>query len=46
MPDAVDWDVHKNTIVACVLISGPDGLVQRHLRTFGTKTADLLALGD
>ena len=39
-------DVHKKTIVACVLVSEPDGLVKRQLRTFGTMTADLLALGD
>jgi transposase len=39
-------DVHKKTVVACVLISEPDGLVKRELRTFGTMTVDLLALAD
>lgn len=39
-------DVHKNSVVACVLITAPDGQVQRHMRTFKTMTADLLALGD
>jgi transposase len=39
-------DVHKKSIVACVLISEPDGVVNRPLRTFGTMTVDLLALGD
>ena len=39
-------DVHKKTISACVLVTRPDGAVQRRLRTFGTMTADLLALSD
>ncbi len=39
-------DVHHKTVVACVLIAAPDGAVQRRVRTFGTMTADLLALGD
>jgi transposase len=33
-------------VVACILITAPDGSVQRHLRTFSTMTADLLALSD
>ncbi len=39
-------DVHKRTVVACVLVTHPDGTVQRDVRTFGTMTADLLALSD
>ncbi|MDP9353421.1 MAG: IS110 family transposase [Chloroflexota bacterium] len=39
-------DVHKKTVVACVLITRPDGPVEKRLRTFGTMTADLLALSD
>ena len=39
-------DVHKNSVVACVLITELDGQVERHVRTFKTMTADLLALGD
>lgn len=39
-------DVHKRTVVVCVLISQPDGTLQREVRTFGTMTADLLALSD
>ncbi len=39
-------DIHKKTVVACVLLTQDDGTVQRHVRTFGTMTADLLALGD
>jgi transposase len=39
-------DVHKKTVVACVLITGLDGGVERQLRTFNTMTADLLALDD
>jgi transposase len=39
-------DVHKRTVVACVLVTAADGTVRRHLRTFGTMTPDLLALAD
>jgi transposase len=39
-------DVHKRTVVACVLVTHPDGTVERDIRTFGTMTADLLALSD
>jgi len=38
-------DVHKDTVVACVRITGKDD-VQEHLHTFGTTTAELLALAD
>ena len=37
-------DVHKKTVVACVLITHPDGTVQQRVRTFATMTPDLLAL--
>lgn len=39
-------DVHKKTVVACVLVSAADGTATQQVRTFGTMTADLLALGD
>ena len=39
-------DVHKKSVVACVLISQPDGLIERQVRTFKTMTGDLLALAD
>jgi transposase len=39
-------DVHKRSVVAGVLLTQPDGSVRREVRTFGTMTADLLALGD
>ena len=39
-------DVHKRTVVACVRLSHADGHVQQQVRTFGTMTADLLALSD
>ena len=39
-------DVHKKTVVACVRRIGPDGVVSREVRTFGTTTAELLALSD
>lgn len=39
-------DVHKKSVVACVLITEPDGTMHRRVRTFSTMTADLLALDD
>lgn len=39
-------DVHKKTVVACVLLTRADGTVERQVRTFGTMTEDLLALSD
>ena len=39
-------DVHKKTVVACVLVTSSDGRVERTIRTFGTMTRDLLALSD
>lgn len=45
-PVCAGLDVHKKTVVACAIVPGPDGQPQKHLRSFGTLTADLLALGD
>jgi transposase len=39
-------DIHKKSIVACVLLTDPDGTFHRFVRTFGTMTADLLLLDD
>ncbi len=39
-------DIHKKTVVACVLVTGEKGRVQKWVRTFRTLTSDLLALGD
>ncbi len=39
-------DVHKVTVAACVVVPGPGGVPRKEVRTFGTMTADLLALGD
>jgi transposase len=39
-------DVHKRTVVACVRLASAEGEVQQQVRTFGTMTADLLALSD
>jgi transposase len=39
-------DIHKKQIVACVIVPGPDGQPTKQIRTFGTMTADLLALAD
>lgn len=39
-------DVHKKSVVACVLTSEADGTVARATRTFGTMTEDLEALAE
>jgi transposase len=39
-------DVHKKTVVACVRLTDAHGHVHESIRTFGTMTADLLALSD
>jgi len=39
-------DVHKQSVVACRIAPGPDGAPHKQVRTFGTMTADLLALSD
>src|SRR5438874_11082192 len=39
-------DVHKQTVVTCILITLANGEVQRHIRTFSTMTDGLLALSD
>ena len=46
-PRCCGLDVHKQTVVACVLLSEPTGgPPQRTVRTFGTMTDELLALAD
>jgi transposase len=39
-------DVHKATVVACLLRSEANGKTTKEVRTFGTMTQDLLALSD
>jgi transposase len=39
-------DLHKRSVTACRLLPGPGGTVSKEIRTFGTMTAELLALGD
>ncbi len=39
-------DVHKRTVVACVIVPDATGRPRKALRTFGAMTEDLLALGD
>src|SRR5512136_1265675 len=39
-------DVHKKTVVAATLVKDAAGQWQQAQRTFGTMTADLLALSD
>ena len=45
-PCCAGLDVHKKTVVACVRRVAPDGSVGREVRTYGTMTADLIALAD
>ncbi len=39
-------DIHKKSVVACLLISSSAGEPERSTQTFGTMTQDLLALSD
>ena len=39
-------DVHKKTVVACLLLTAPSGRVSKQVRTFATTTAGLRALAD
>jgi len=39
-------DIHKKTVVACVIVPGAKGKPEKTIRTFGTMTDDLLALAD
>ena len=41
---ACGLDVHKRTVVACLIPPGPGGTLTKELRTFSTVTADLLRL--
>jgi transposase len=45
-PRCCGLDVHKQTVVACLVVPGPDGLPQKEIRTFETLTDDLLKLAD
>lgn len=39
-------DIHKKTLVACLIAPGPAGERHKEIRTFRTMTADLLSLHD
>ena len=39
-------DVHKTTVVACLLLTAPSGKTSRQVRTFATTTAGLQELAD
>src|SRR5438067_61337 len=45
-PHCAGLDVHKDSVVACVRHAAPGGKAAEQVRSFGTMTADLLALGD
>lgn len=45
-PRCCGLDIQKKTVVACLLLTQPDGAVQRHTRTFSTMTSEWLALND
>ena len=45
-PRCCGLDLHKRTVVACLLTPGPRGKPSKEVRTFGTMTDDLLALSD
>jgi transposase len=45
-PRCCGLDVHKRSVVACLITPGADGAPFKAVRTFGTMTEDLLALSD
>jgi transposase len=45
-PRCCGLDLHKRTVVACLIVPGPRGKPQKEIRTFSTMTVDLLALAD
>jgi hypothetical protein len=45
-PRCSGLDIHKKSVVACVIVSEMNGQARRTVRTFGTMTADLLELSD
>ncbi len=45
-PRCCGLDLHKKLVVACLLTPGTGPQPQREVRSFGTMTPDLLALGD
>lgn len=45
-PCCCGLDVHKKTVVACLLITDSAGHARQTIRSFGTWTAELLALVD
>jgi hypothetical protein len=45
-PYCCGLDIHQKRIVACLIVPGAGKRPQKELRTFGTMTADILALGD
>ena len=45
-PRCCGLDVHKKSVTACLITPGAKGERHKEVRTFGTMTEDLLALGD
>jgi transposase len=45
-PCCAGLDVHKKTVVACIITTGERGKVNRQVRTFATTTVHLLELSD
>jgi transposase len=45
-PRCVGLDVHKKMVVTTIMLTQPDGSVQKRTRTFATMPGDLLMLDD
>src|SRR5437764_8258289 len=45
-PRCAGLDVHKKTVVVCLMLTALDGQVSKEVRTFATTTAGLLAMAD
>jgi transposase len=45
-PRCAGLDVHKASVVACVMATAPSGAASQETKTFGATTGEILALGD
>jgi transposase len=45
-PRCCGLDIHKKTVVACLITRGEGSMPRKEVRSFGTMTEDLLALAD
>ena len=45
-PRCCGLDIHKRSVVACLIVSEPEGRPRKEIRTFGTLTDEIQKLSD